>query len=57
MAEGPSDCTHLVTKAMYRTIKFMLVLAQGHYIVHPDWVFHSIEAGKLLREYSIKSVP
>ncbi|CDZ98130.1 Signaling protein SWIFT and related BRCT domain proteins [Phaffia rhodozyma] len=47
---SPADCTHLVTRTIARTEKFLCALSVSPFIVSQAWVTSSIKAGKLLDE-------
>ncbi|KAG2130893.1 hypothetical protein DEU56DRAFT_740363 [Suillus clintonianus] len=50
MTTKPNDCTHLVTKGIVRTEKFLCAIASSPFVLTEGWVNSSVRAGKLLPE-------
>ncbi|KAG0699519.1 hypothetical protein DFH29DRAFT_1070645 [Suillus ampliporus] len=50
MTTKPNDCTHLVTKGIVRTEKFLCAIACSPFVLTEGWVNSSVRAGKLLPE-------
>ncbi|KAG1736678.1 BRCT domain-containing protein, partial [Suillus paluster] len=50
MTTKPNDCTHLVTKGIVRTEKFLCAIACSPFVLTEGWVNSSVQAGKLLPE-------
>ncbi|KAG1727036.1 hypothetical protein EDB19DRAFT_1643230 [Suillus lakei] len=50
MTTKPNDCTHLVTKGIVRTEKFLCAIASSPFVLTEGWVNSSVRAGKLLLE-------
>ncbi|NWZ73814.1 MDC1 protein, partial [Acrocephalus arundinaceus] len=47
-ATSVSDCSHLVTDCIRRTLKFLCALGRGIPIVTPEWLLQSSQSGRLL---------
>ncbi|KAG2338757.1 hypothetical protein BDR05DRAFT_918059 [Suillus weaverae] len=50
MTTKPNDCTHLVTKGIVRTEKFLCAMASSPFVLTEGWVNSSVRTGKLLPE-------
>ncbi|KAG2126475.1 hypothetical protein BD769DRAFT_1357854 [Suillus cothurnatus] len=50
MTTKPNDCTHLVTKGIVRTEKFLCAIASSPFVLTEGWVNSSVRTGKLLPE-------
>ncbi|KAG1767131.1 hypothetical protein EDD22DRAFT_876793 [Suillus occidentalis] len=50
MTTKPNDCTHLVTKGIVRTEKFLCAIASSPFVLTEGWVDSSVRSGKLLLE-------
>lgn len=50
------QCTHLVTRKIIRTVKFLCAISVAHYVVSPDWIDKSQKSNSLLdpAEFTIK---
>lgn len=48
LGDNIEGCTHIIVKAISRTVKFLSAIPMGAYFVTEDWVHDSIEAGQLL---------
>ncbi|RUS22348.1 hypothetical protein BC937DRAFT_89621 [Endogone sp. FLAS-F59071] len=50
LADTPHECTHLITKHVARTEKFLSCVSVAQYILTPDWIAESIAQGRLVDE-------
>ncbi|NWI88239.1 MDC1 protein, partial [Pitta sordida] len=48
MATSVTDCSHLVTDGVRRTLKFLCAVARGVPIVTPQWLLQSWRSGRVL---------
>ena len=55
--EGTSGVTHLVLEAPRRTVKVLHALARGAWVLKPEWLYASVEAGGWVREDSFEWGP
>ena len=47
----PSECTHLVSSKVERTVKFVCAFNYARFILDPEWLVKSKESGCFLREH------
>ncbi|XP_062517729.1 PAX-interacting protein 1-like isoform X2 [Corticium candelabrum] len=50
LAESEMTCTHLVTKEIHRTIKFLSAISVCHFVVRPEWLEQSFTKSLFLEE-------
>lgn len=50
------QCTHLVTRKIIRTVKFLCAISIAHYVVTPEWIDKSQQSKSFLdaRDYIVK---
>ncbi len=49
--EKPKECTHLLVRAIMRTEKFLLALANGPYIITKDWALQCVRDRQVLCKF------
>lgn len=50
VANGPTNCTHLIVDSISRTPKFICAFSHANYIMSYKWIIESHKAGSLLDE-------